>query len=182
LGVLIGRTVSRPAGVQACDLRYVHRVLVRPMVPAEEPLCLDLFESVVGEGRWLASEPPVDRGEVAGRWRALRDGGEGIVLVADPGGAPAGLAVMSGRARPELGMLVAAAHRRRGVGDALVDACLAWARGVGAREVVLHVFPHNTAAAALYRKHGFEDRGLLLRAYRRRSGERWDAIRMVKAF
>jgi len=47
--------------------------------------------------------------------------------------------------------------------------------------VVLHVFPHNTGAVALYRNHGFEERGMLRRAYARRSGERWDAIRMVKA-
>ena len=50
----------------------------------------------------------------------------------------------------------------------------------GAREVVLHVFPHNAAAIALYRKHGFEDRGVVSAAYPRRNGERWDAIRMVR--
>jgi len=152
------------------------------MAPPDEPLCLDLFEAVAGEGRWLATEAPVDRAEVAGRWRALRDDG-GIVLLAfaEEGGPPVGLAVMVGRSSPELGMLVAASHRRRGVGDALVDACVAWARQVGAREVVLHVFLHNVAAAALYRKHGFEDRGVLLRAYPRRSGACWDACRMVKA-
>jgi RimJ/RimL family protein N-acetyltransferase len=151
------------------------------MTPAEEAACLDLFEAVVSEGRWLATEPPVDRREVAARWRALRETGDGILLVAEEGGPPAGLAALVGRTSPELGMLVAAAHRRRGVGDLLVDACVAWAREVGAREVVLHVFPHNVAAETLYRKHGFEGRGRLLRAYPRRSGERWDALRMVKA-
>jgi ribosomal protein S18 acetylase RimI-like enzyme len=150
------------------------------MLPGDEASCLDLFEAVVGEACWLASEPPVDRYAVAARWRTLAESGDGVVLVADAGGAPAGLAVLVGRARPELGMLVAAVHRRRGVGDALVAACLAWARAAGASEIVLHVFPHNAAAAALYRKHGFEDRGRLLRAYPRRSGERWDALRMVR--
>jgi ribosomal-protein-alanine N-acetyltransferase len=76
-------------------------------------------------------------------------------------------------------MLVRAERRRQGVGDALIDACVEWARGRGAREVVLHVFPHNPAAVALYRKHGFEERGLVREAYPRRNGERWDAIRMV---
>jgi putative acetyltransferase len=46
--------------------------------------------------------------------------------------------------------------------------------------VVLHVFPHNAAAIALYEKHGFGMRGTLRRGYRRRSGEEWDAFRMVK--
>jgi ribosomal-protein-alanine N-acetyltransferase len=88
---------------------------------------------------------------------------------------------MVGLAAPELGMLVRSDRRGEGIGDALVLACVAWAEGRGAREVVLHVFPHNTAAIALYRKHGFEERGLLRGAYPRRSGERWDAIRMTLA-
>lgn len=150
------------------------------MVAADEAPCLDLFEAVVAEGRWLASEPPVDRREVAARWRALREAGPGVILVAEREGEAAGLAVLIGAGSLELGMLVAPGHRRRGVGDALLDACVAWGRDAGASELVLHVFPHNTAAAALYRKHGFEERGRLLRAYRRRSGERWDALRMVK--
>ncbi len=157
-------------------------VRVRPLTDADLDRCIDLFDAVAAEGRWLATEPPIDHREVRARWRALLDTGEGTLLVAEEEGAaePLGLAAMVGRTSPELGMLVAAGHRRRGVGDALLDACVAWAREVGAQEVVLHVFPHNTGAVALYRKHGFEERGLLRRAYPRRDGQRWDAIRMVK--
>jgi [ribosomal protein S18]-alanine N-acetyltransferase len=146
------------------------------------PLCLDLFEDVCAEGRWLATELPLDRREVRARWEALLESGDGVLLLAEDaaGAPPCGLAALVGRERPELGMLVAATHRRRGVGHRLLDACLAWARDVSAREVVLHVFPHNTAAIALYLKHGFEERGTIRRAYRRASGDRWDAIRMVK--
>ena len=155
---------------------------VRTLVEPDLDGCIALFEAVAAEGRWLASEPPLDLPEVRARWRALLATAEGTLLVAeeDAGGEPLGLAAMVGRGSPELGMLVAAAHRRRGVGDALVDACVAWARGVGAREIVLHVFPHNSAAIALYCKHGFEERGVLRRAYARRDGRRWDAVRMVK--
>ena len=156
---------------------------VRPITDADLDACVALFEAVAAEGRWLATEAPIDRREVRARWVALVGTGEGTLLVAeeDDGRGPLGLAAMVGRTSPELGMLVGLAHRRRGVGDALLDACVAWARDIGAREVVLHVFPHNTGAVALYRKHGFEERGVLRRAYPRRSGERWDAIRMVKA-
>jgi ribosomal protein S18 acetylase RimI-like enzyme len=158
-------------------------VRVRQITDADLDRCVAVFEAVAAEGRWLATEAPIDRHEVTARWRALVDTGEGTLLVAeaDDGDGPLGLAAMVGRTSPELGMLVAPGHRRRGVGDALLDACVAWARGVGAREIVLHVFPHNGGAVALYRKHGFEERGVLRRAYPRRSGERWDAIRMVKA-
>lgn len=141
---------------------------------------LDLFAAVAAEGRWLATEAPIDRREVAERWADLVKSGEGTILVAEDGGPPAGLAALVGRRDPELGMLVAADRRGQGVGEALLVACLDWARDHGARRVVLHVFPHNAAAIALYRKHGFADRGLVRGGYPRRSGERWDALRMVK--
>ena len=156
---------------------------VRTLSDPDLDPCIALFEAVAAEGRWLASEPPLDLAEVRARWRALLSTDEGTLLVAeeDAGGPPLGLAAMVGRSAPELGMLVAEGHRRRGVGDALLDACERWARGIGAREIVLHVFPHNAAAIALYRKHGFQERGVLHRAYPRRDGRRWDALRMVKA-
>ena len=152
---------------------------VRTLAEADLEASLDLFEEVAAEGRWLANESPVDRREVGARWRELIRTGEGTILVAEDGGPPAGIAAMVGLAAPELGMLVRAGRRGQGVGDALVRACVAWAEGRGAREVVLHVFPHNAAAIALYRKHGFEDRAFLRGAYPRRNGERWDAIRMA---
>jgi len=155
-------------------------VRVRTLAEADLERCLDLFEAVAAEGLWLANEPPIDRREVGARWLDLMKTGEGTILVADDGGPPAGIAAMVGLFSPELGMLVRADRRRQGIGDALVSACVDWARGRGAREVVLHVFPHNPAAIALYRKHGFEDRGIVKNAYPRRSGERWEAIRMVK--
>jgi ribosomal protein S18 acetylase RimI-like enzyme len=156
-------------------------VRVRTVDPADFPACLDLFSAVCEEGRWLATEPPVDRREVRARWEALLGTGEGTLLLAEEaaGAPPVGLAALVGRDRPELGMLVDASYRRRGVGQALLDACVAWAREAGAPEIVLHVFPHNAAAIGLYRKRGFEDRGLIPGAYERRNGDRWDAIRMV---
>jgi [ribosomal protein S18]-alanine N-acetyltransferase len=157
-------------------------VRVRTLAAADLEASLDLFEAVCGEGLWLASELPIDRREVRRTWEALLATGDGTLLLAEEGAGapPAGLLALVGRARPELGMLVAAGQRRRGVGEALLLAALDWARAAGAAEIVLHVFPHNAAARALYRKHGFEDRGLVRRAYPRRSGERWDAHRMVR--
>jgi ribosomal-protein-alanine N-acetyltransferase len=150
------------------------------MGDADVEACLDLFEAVASEGPWLAAEAPIDRRTVAEGWRALLSTGEGTVLLAEDGGEPVGLAAMAGRESPELGMLVRADHRRKGIGHALVSACVEWARSRGAAEVILHVFPHNPAALSLYRKHGFEERAFVPHAYRRRNGERWDAIRMAK--
>jgi GNAT superfamily N-acetyltransferase len=152
---------------------------VRTLADADLEPCLDLFEAVAAEGLWIASEPPIVRREVRARWRDLIATGEGTILVAEDGGPPAGLAAMVGLWRPELGMLVRAERRRQGVGDALVRACVEWARGRGAREVILRVFPHNPGAIALYRKHGFVDRGLARGAYPRKNGESWDALEMA---
>ena len=153
---------------------------VRPLAAADLEAALDLFEAVAAEGRWLATEAPVDRREVRARWRALATSGEGTLLVAVDQAAPVGVAAMVGRVEPELGMAVRADRRGRGIGHALVLACVAWARARGAARVVLHVFPHNAAAIALYRKHGFELRGVAPGGFRRRSGERWEALRMVR--
>ena len=153
---------------------------VRKLAEADLEPSLDLFEAVAAEGSWLATEAPIDRAEVRARWLDLMKTGEGTLLVAEDGPVFVGLAAMVGLMSPELGMLVHAGRRRQGVGDALVRACVDWAAGRGAREVVLHVFPHNVAAIALYRKHGFEERGLVRGAYPRRNGEKWDAIQMVK--
>ncbi len=153
---------------------------VRTLVEADLEPCLDLFEEVAAEGRWIASEAPIARREVRARWKDLMKTGEGTIFVAEEDGAPVGLAAMVGLWSPELGMLVRADRRGQGVGEALLLACITWAEGRDAREVVLHVFPHNLAAIALYRKHGFEDRGVVQGQYPRKSGENWDALKMVK--
>jgi [ribosomal protein S18]-alanine N-acetyltransferase len=155
-------------------------VRVRTVAEPDLEPCLDLFESVAAEGIWLATEAPIDRAEVRARWVDLLQTGEGTLFVAEDGPSPAGLAAMVGLMSPELGMLVRGGRRGQGIGEALVRACVSWASGRGAREVILHVFPHNAAAIALYRKHGFEEQGLVRGAYPRRNGEKWDAIKMAK--
>jgi len=57
------------------------------------------------------------------------------------------------------GMWVDPTMRRRGVGRALVDAVLAWARERGLRDVVLWVAEGNAAATALYERAGFTRTG-----------------------
>ncbi len=58
-----------------------------------------------------------------------------------------------------LSMWVDPAARGHGVGEALVDAVLAWARAEGHRRVMLDVKNGNASAIALYRRAGFERLG-----------------------
>jgi RimJ/RimL family protein N-acetyltransferase len=62
-----------------------------------------------------------------------------------------------------LDMLVVPTHRRRGIGSALLDEALRWARSYGVERIELSVYPHNDAALALYRRFGFVEEGRLVR-------------------
>ena len=78
----------------------------------------------------------------------------------------------------DLGLMVARSHRGRGIGRALLEQSVDWARQVGVSKLELHVFPHNEPAIALYESFGFEREGYRRRHYRR-AGELVDAILMA---
>jgi RimJ/RimL family protein N-acetyltransferase len=103
-----------------------------------------------------------------------------LTLLAEVGNEVVGelVAVRRRYGTASVGMSVAQAWRGKGVGSALMQACIDWARGAGVHKLELQVFPHNDAALALYRKFGFEREGYLHRHYRRQNGELWDALVM----
>jgi RimJ/RimL family protein N-acetyltransferase len=78
----------------------------------------------------------------------------------------------------DLGLMVAASHRRRGIGTALLEAAVEWARASGVRKLELHVFPYNDAAIKLYERFGFVQEGYR-RGHYRRGDEYVDAILMA---
>jgi len=55
-------------------------------------------------------------------------------------------------------------HRRQGVGRGLMQACLEELRRAGPRHVRLNVWTRNEAAIRLYRRMGFTDHLLVMRA------------------
>jgi RimJ/RimL family protein N-acetyltransferase len=73
-------------------------------------------------------------------------------------------------------MMVADGWRGRGVGSALMEVAIDWARAAGAHKVALQHWPTNTAAVALYEKFGFVEEGYLRRHYPRKTGALWDAV------
>jgi RimJ/RimL family protein N-acetyltransferase len=163
-------------------------IRIRPADPADAEQLARLADAVSAapEG-WLIS--------VAGEWRsagderrylkALRRYPHAAVFVAeqedghlvgrlsvgrDPHPASAHVA--------DVGLMVAIEARRQGVGRALLEAAVDWARGAGVRKLELHVFPWNEAAIALYESFGFEREGFR-KAHYRRGGDYVDAILMA---
>ena len=78
-------------------------------------------------------------------------------FVAEEGGALAGaiLAGQDGRRGYIYHMAVAKPFRRRGVGSALAEKCLAALRAEGINKVALLVFKYNDAGNAFWEKQGF---------------------------
>ena len=152
----------------------VDAVSVRPAAESDRlPLAL-LFTAVAEEGDRIGAEPPVDVERRAASWDL------GSTLVASAQGDAIGLlfVIQSGFGFGEIGMMVAADWRGRGVGTALVAAAIEWARARGLHKLTLSVFPHNEAAIALYRKFCFVEEGRLTQHIRRANGELWDLIEM----
>jgi RimJ/RimL family protein N-acetyltransferase len=132
-------------------------------------LTTDVERTVTSERRYLravqrhedaAVYVAVDDGTVVGRLSVARDPHPASRHVAD------------------LGLMVAAEHRRRGIGRALLEACVAWARQSGIAKLELHVFPWNEPAIALYEGFGFEREGLR-RSHYIRDGAPVDALLMA---
>jgi RimJ/RimL family protein N-acetyltransferase len=147
-----------------------------------------LARAVAGEPEgWLLTDGWRGPGDERRYLRAVRRSSSGAVLVASgaDGSIVGRLSVArdphpSSRHVADLGLMVAAGHRRRGIGRALLDAAEAWARAVGVSKLELHVLPHNAAAIALYERFGYEREGLRRAHYRTRDGALLDAILMAK--
>ena len=149
-------------------------ISVRPAEDGDRRSLAILLAAVAEERDGIAAEPPVDVDGLATSWNV--DGT--LVALSD------GVIVGEVRIDPswmgfgEIGMMVAADWRGRGVGTSLVAAAVEWARAHGLHKLALGVFPHNDAAIALYRKFGFVEEGRLVRHIRRADGELWDLIEM----
>jgi RimJ/RimL family protein N-acetyltransferase len=161
---------------------------IRPAEPADAEQLTRLAAAVSAEPEgWLIS--------VAGEWRsagderrylkALRRYPHAAVFVAeDDAGTVVGRLSVGRDPHPasthvaDVGLMVAVGARRQGVGRALLQAAVDWARAAGVRKLELHVFPWNEAAIKLYESFGFEREGYRKGQYRR-GDEYVDAILMA---
>ena len=154
---------------------------IRKLEERDLSALLLLFRSVADELRWLGTEPGFDEERYLTGWRKSIAGEWGVNFVALVDGMLAGsLGVHERDDRWQIGMLVDATYRNRGVGMALLETAFAWARERLITELYLYVFPHNEAARALYAKTGFVEIERFPDDVTRKTGEVWDTILMRK--
>jgi RimJ/RimL family protein N-acetyltransferase len=164
----------------------VSRFEIREAVPGDAAELVALGREVGAEPeRWLiATDEWRSIGDERRYLRSVRRSANAAVFVAE---APEGLVARLSVARDphpasrhvaDLGLLVAASHRRCGIGRALLERTVDWALEAGVTKLELHVFPHNGPAMALYEDFGFVQEGYR-RAHYRRGDEFVDAILMA---
>jgi putative acetyltransferase len=160
---------------------------IRPAQPADAAPLVALAEAVGSEPEgWLISDSRWRSvGEERRYLRAVRRHPDAAVFVVetDEGEIVARLSLArdphpASRHVADLGLMVAASARRRGMGWALLDRAVEWARESGVRKLELHVFPHNEPAIRLYERFGFVREGFRRAHYRRGRGY-VDAILMA---
>jgi putative acetyltransferase len=164
----------------------VSDVTIRRAVASDAPALVDLARQVSAEPEgWLISAGEArGAGDERRFLRTIRRSPHAAVFVAE---APEGIVGRLSVARDphpasahvaDLGLMVAKSHRRRGIGWALMEQAVEWARASRVTKLELHVFPHNAAAIELYERFGFEREGYR-RGHYRSGGRLVDAILMA---
>jgi RimJ/RimL family protein N-acetyltransferase len=153
-------------------------VTVRLATPDDLDEMMRQRTEVAGEGRWIGAELPLD--EEGDRASFASGIAEGRTFVAEVDGRIVGILGLhlERYGVVELGMQVRDGHRGQGIGSALLEQAIAWARKEGAHKLALQHWPHNGPARGLYEKYGFVQEGYLRRHYPRKNGELWDAVVM----
>jgi RimJ/RimL family protein N-acetyltransferase len=164
------------------------KIDVRPAESGDAAALVELATAVTAEPEgWLLTDSRWRSvGDERRYIRALRRHPHAALYVAEADGELVGRLSVTRDPNPssahvaDLGLMVAATHRRQGVGSALLEAAEAWAHAARVTKLELHVFPHNTAAIALYERLGYLREGFRHNHYRRGDGKFVDAILMAK--
>jgi RimJ/RimL family protein N-acetyltransferase len=152
--------------------------LIRRALPADAAALVALARAVGSEpDRWLLTASDWRSAAEERRYlRSIRRSVRAAVFVAEAREGIVGRLSLARDPHPaslhvaDLGLMVAQSHRRRGVGTALLEQAVEWARGAGVTKLELHVFPHNEPAIRLYETFGFRREGYRERHYRRNGG------------
>jgi diaminopimelate decarboxylase len=178
--------VPSDATGQARALEAPAGIVIRPARPGDARSFVEAFRSVAAERRYIRTES-VGRSTGHYRRRFRRSWDErGAHVLALAGSRVVGSVSIHRDEHPTtrhvatLGMFVTADHRDRGIGGALLDAAMRWARAFGIERVELSVYPDNAPALALYRRFGFVEEGRLVRRSKKSYGYEDEILMAVR--
>jgi putative acetyltransferase len=140
---------------------------VRPARPKDARSFFEMWSAVVAEGRFV--RPDETRQPVRFYRRAFKRSWspDRADLVAVDGRRIVGHLTVAredgsvNRHVASLGIAVGESWRGRGVGSALMQEAIRWARQMGVEKLALSVYPDNAAAREMYRRFGFVEEGCL---------------------
>jgi len=143
---------------------------VRPATAADAPLLAALHATGGGDRPWSAGE-----------YQALLARPQTLTWVAMTDGEAVGflIAALIADEAEIYEIVIAPAHRRRGLGQALMAVLMSQAKAAGARNIHLEVAADNAAARALYDGCGFQAAGRRKGYYKYSNGTTADAILMT---
>jgi putative acetyltransferase len=161
-------------------------ITVRRAAPGDAPALVALAEAVAGEEEgWILTTDVWRSASDERRYlKAVRNHPDAAVFVAEADGRVVARLSLSRDPHPasghvaDVGLMVAAPFRRRGIGSRLLEVAVEWARASDVRKLELHVFPWNGPALGLYESFGFEREGYRRDHFARESGYA-DAILMA---
>jgi RimJ/RimL family protein N-acetyltransferase len=165
-------------------------ILIRSAELSDAPKLLEAVRSVLDDGDGMVMDPDEfgQTEEQEKSWiTTFNDHPRELLLVAEAQGQLVGtIGFHVGKRRRlahsgEFGMSVQPGWRSRGVGNALLESLLEWARSVPEIEkVCLKVRADNARAIALYKKHGFGEIGRAKHATKMAEGVYIDEIAMER--
>lgn len=177
-------------------MRYYNRItlkegthcVIRSTDPADAAALIDSMKRHAGESNNLLRYPDEIDTTIEGEREyiiSMQENSRAVSLVAEIDGAIVGNAGLSPvmsfsrvRHRATLGLAVDADCWGRGIGSALLAACIKAAHTMKYEQIELDVLTDNSAAIALYEKFGFTSYGVLEHAFRMRGGA-YGALRQM---
>ena len=160
-------------------------VTLRPARPGDLPACLEMFAELNRlQAPWRVFTPRAELPEEMERkYRSAFDDPDALLVVAEDGDRPVGMAVghlhrpstFSEDSAVEISSVyVRPSHRRRGVATALTREVARFARDRGVDRLTLRTFAQNTEAVEAWARMGFEPRAIQMTASVDRLADRDD--------
>jgi RimJ/RimL family protein N-acetyltransferase len=172
------------------ELKTGEKLLVRTAVPEDAEALLEHFHLILTEDLYNVTTlgEVKETVETERKWiRKHIDHPAQIILVAELAGLVAGmLGFENGRRKRlehhgTLGMSVKKQFRAKGIGTALLQSLIGWAKeNPSIEKVALEVFATNQPAIGFYRKMGFVEEGRRTRHIKIADGQYVDVILMAR--